>query len=260
MIKSGETIYTSWDFDLIEVDGKIAVWPNKMTVLVLPFVSDERGAPVSIGVADVKTPHVDGGVQRTAISGETLDEDPDILATAQQALAEQGYDASDPARWFFLGFVRGGTLTPQQYPCFACDITGIDKNADAESTVVVLPMKEALDTEDALIPALFMKMFRYMFGFSKDAPVDADSSNKSGKEDNGEEPDVLSDDLKTKLLSIDGVVSAEAKDGQITVGIKNESPTVKDSISKVLDGKKFDVVITPEIIPHEVSGADKDKK
>jgi len=99
--------------------------------------------------------------------------------------------------------MTGSKLVMQEHPCFAVDVTGIERaqkegdgsESEEKSEFIQMPVKEALNTNDAFVPTLFMKIFRYIFGFNM------------GKEEASQDDKLAN--LKKKLdityLNIDGV-------------------------------------------------------
>jgi len=167
-------LYKSDYFDVIKKDDMIGIEPNDLCVVIMPFERDQRGLPKTIGVLKEYNPLRDGNYSLTLITGRADGEDPDVLSTAIRELKEEsGFDVQDPDKWFYLGMLTGSKLVLQEHPCFAVDITGLVKGekegdgteAENKSEFLQVTVKEALNTNDAFIPALFMKVFRYIFGF-----------------------------------------------------------------------------------------------
>lgn len=178
-------LYEGEWFDVVELDGWQGIKPNGINVVVMPFERDAGGLPRAIGVMDEYNPMRERSRSFTLISGDAEGEDPDILAAAIRELKEEsGYIASDTERWYFLGFMTTSKLVSQSHPCFAVDVTGLERlKAEGDGTkheslseFKMLPTKEALDTSDCFIPTLFMKMFTYIFGFGA-TNKDQDSNN-----------------------------------------------------------------------------------
>lgn len=169
---SNEVLHTNDAFNVVLKDGRYGIEPNKLSVVVMAYTS-VKGLPVTIGVIDEVNPFRDGGKSLTLVTGYSNDEDPDIFSTAQRKLKdESGYDVMDPDRWTFLGFLTDGKYSSNSSPCFACDLTGIEPiestdSSNEPSSFRLLQIKDAFDTDDCFIPALFMKMFRYIFGNSE---------------------------------------------------------------------------------------------
>ena len=180
------TLYEGEWFDVIEVDDWHGIKPAGINVVVLPFERDAGGLPRAIGVMYENNPLRPGAKSTTLITGDAEGEDPDILAAAMRELKEEsGYSAGDPDRWYFLGFMTTSKLVAQSHPCFAVDVTGIERKKpegdgtkhEATSEFKMLPTKEALATDDCFIPTLFLKMFTFIFGFG--ATNDNQESNNS---------------------------------------------------------------------------------
>jgi 8-oxo-dGTP pyrophosphatase MutT (NUDIX family) len=198
-----KVIHKTEYFEVIEKDGMVGIEPIELCVVVMPFERDQRGLPKTLGVLKEYNPMRDGDYSITLVTGRAEGEDPDVLSTAMRELKEEsGYDVQDPERWFYLGMMTGSKLVSQELPCFAVDVTGLTKEekegdgtkSEAKSEFLMMPVKDALNTNDAFVPTLFMKIFKYIFGFD------------IGKD---EEPNDKLNNLKKKLdityLNIDGV-------------------------------------------------------
>lgn len=199
-----KVLHKTEHFDVIEIDGMQGIEPSELCVVVMPFERDQRGLPKTLGVLKEYNPLRDGNYSITLVTGRAEGEDPDVLATAIRELKEEsGFDVQDPERWFYLGMMTASKLVLQELPCFAVDITGLTKEekegdgskSEEKSKFIQMPVKDALNTNDAFVPTLFMKIFKYIFGFD------------IGKDN--EQPDEKIHNLKKKLdityLNIDGV-------------------------------------------------------
>jgi 8-oxo-dGTP pyrophosphatase MutT (NUDIX family) len=191
-------------FDVVEKDGMYGIEPSELCVVVMPFERDQRGLPKTLGVLKEYNPMRDGDYSITLITGRADGEDPDVLSTAIRELKEEsGFDVQEPDRWFYLGMMTGSKVVMQELPCFAVDITGLVKGekegdgskSEEKSKFIQMPVKDALNTNDAFVPTLFMKIFKYIFGFD------------IGKDE--QEPNDKLNNLKKKLdityLNINGV-------------------------------------------------------
>ena len=161
-------------FDVVQKGGMYGVEPTEICVVIMPFEKDTRGLPKTVGVLKEYNPMREGEYSTTLITGRAEGEDPDVLSTAMRELKEEsGYDISDPDKWYYLGMMTGSKVVMQEHPCFAVDITGItpaEKEGDGteseeKSKYMNVSVKEALNTTDCFIPTLFLKIFKYIFGF-----------------------------------------------------------------------------------------------
>lgn len=162
-------------FNVIEVNGWEGIEPNTLNVIVMPFTRESTGLPSEVGVMREFNPLREDEYSITVISGDTEGEDPDLLATAIRELKEEsGYDVQETERWYYLGTVTNSKLVMQSQPCFACDITGLTpekaegdgSEEENKSEFKLIPVREALNTEDVYVPSVFMKIFNYVFGFN----------------------------------------------------------------------------------------------
>ena len=87
-------------FRVEERNGSTGMIPLFTNVVIMPFISDEQGLPLSIGVLKEPNPFREGGMSVSLISGTTEEEDPDLLATDKRELKEEsGYDVQDNKKW-----------------------------------------------------------------------------------------------------------------------------------------------------------------
>ena len=93
-------------FDVIERGNKAGIVSRVETVMLLPFVADDNGLPLMLGVLKERNLFREGGYCLSLITGTCEDEDPDYLQTAKRELKEEsGYDVPDNNKWYFLGTV-----------------------------------------------------------------------------------------------------------------------------------------------------------
>lgn len=186
---SKKVIFTTDYFDVYDDDTMIGVEPKSLNVVILPYIK-ENNLPEKLGVLKEFNPHRRNDYSITLITGTAEGEDPDILAAAMRELKEEsGLDVSDPARWTFLGFMTTSKIVNQEHPCFACDVTDIEigekegdgSEGEKKSEFMFLPVREALDTNDCFIPTLFMKIFKYIFGFDAQTNTNNEITNKDGE-------------------------------------------------------------------------------
>ncbi len=166
-------LFPSRYFNVIEKDGFIGIRPHSLSVVVFPYITGSSGLPEDVVL--IKEPHPlrKGGSQIALVSGTAEGEDPDLLTTAQRELLEEtGYEVTDPNRWTYLGVLTNSKIVEQEQPAFAVDVTGIKiqeptgdgSEAEEKMEVIVMPIKKALDLPDMYISALFIRVFKYVFG------------------------------------------------------------------------------------------------
>jgi 8-oxo-dGTP pyrophosphatase MutT (NUDIX family) len=169
-----EKIVTSTPrFDVIEREGKTGIRSTVESVLILPFITDDQGLPLMLGVLKEKNPFREGGYSVTIISGSSEDEDPDYLSTAKRELKEEsGFDVDDNDKWYFLGTVTASKMVDAEHPCFAVDVTGIEKGEattdgseqERLSQFIFIPANDVVKSKDVFIPAIFLKLFKFVVG------------------------------------------------------------------------------------------------
>ena len=165
--------YEAPKFNVVERNGKPGIVSTVETVMILPFISDDQGLPLMLGV--IKEPNLfrEGGNATSLITGTCEDEDPDYLSTAKRELKEEsGYDVEDSSKWYFLGTVTANKFVQKEYPCFAVDVTGIVKGeAETDGSkqekmaeFLFIPANDVVKSQDVFIPALFLKLFKFVVG------------------------------------------------------------------------------------------------
>jgi len=151
----------------------VGIVPNFNNVVILPYVSDKDGLPLLIGVLKEYNVFREGGYSISPITGSSDDEDPNYLSTAKRELEEEsGYKVEDSSRWFFLGNVVSSKFVDHEQPCFAVDVTDmkVDKPKtdgsikESLSEFVFIPANDVVKCKDVFIPALFLKLFKYVLG------------------------------------------------------------------------------------------------
>lgn len=166
-------VYKCKWFDLIENGENIGIRSKSDSVLVLPFISDDRGLPLSLGVLNEKNNFRSEGYAISIVSGSPEDEDPNILSTAKRELLEEtGIEVEDDSRWYFLGTLTGSKFVDSIHPCFAVDVTGIEvgeaktdgSESERLSSFKFIDPNEVLTVEDPFISALFLRLFKYVAG------------------------------------------------------------------------------------------------
>jgi 8-oxo-dGTP pyrophosphatase MutT (NUDIX family) len=161
-------------FRVEERNGFTGMVPLFTNVMIMPFISDEQGLPLSIGVLKEPNPFRDGGMSISLITGTTEEEDPDLLSTAKRELKEEsGYDVQDNKRWFYLGSVTASKFVDHEQPCFAVDVTDVVKgepnpdNNEKENSMEFkfISANDVVKHKDIFIPGLFLKLFKFVLGF-----------------------------------------------------------------------------------------------
>lgn len=168
-----KVLHETENFHLLEVGNLVGIKPLFTNVVVMPFTSDGDGLPLTIGVLKEPNPFRDGGFDITLVTGTTDDEDGDLLSTAKRELLEEtGFDVQDNSKWYYLGSVTSSKFVDHEQPCFAVDVTGIEKGTpktdgseqekNAEFKFIIA--NDTVKAKDIFIPGLFLKLFKYVLG------------------------------------------------------------------------------------------------
>ena len=75
-------ISTTPRFDVVEREGKVGIRSTVESVIILPFVTDDQGLPLMLGVLKERNLFREGGYALSLITGTCEEEDPDYLQTA----------------------------------------------------------------------------------------------------------------------------------------------------------------------------------
>jgi 8-oxo-dGTP pyrophosphatase MutT (NUDIX family) len=166
-------VYKSNRFDVVDNGEYTGIRTKNDSVLILPFVSDDQGLPLMVGVLNERNTFRSGGYSISVISGTPEDEDPNTLAAAQRELLEEtGFDVTEEERWYFIGTLTGSKFVDSIHPCFAVDISGITpsepKTDGSEqeklSKFTLIPANDIISIEDPFVSALFLRIFKYVVG------------------------------------------------------------------------------------------------
>jgi len=185
-MENNKVLFESPNLNVVERDGRVGVVPTFMNVVVMPFVSDSQGLPLAVGILKEKNPFREGGYCMSLITGTSDDEDPDLLTTAKRELEEEsGFKALENERWYYLGSVTSSKFVDHEQPCFAVDVTGLEKGVattdgsqeEQEMEFNFIPANDVVKAKDIFIPGLFLKLFKYVLG------IDIQGSKEQGDEE-----------------------------------------------------------------------------
>jgi 8-oxo-dGTP pyrophosphatase MutT (NUDIX family) len=170
---NNKIFFENESFKVEERDGMLGIIPLFTNVVILPFLSDEQGLPLSVGVLEEPNPFRDGGLSVCLITGTSEEEDPDLLSTAKRELLEEsGFDVPDNSKWYYLGSVTSSKFVDHEQPCFAVDVTGIQKGEpqpdenekEQNMEFKFISANDVVKAKDIFIPGLFLKLFKYVLG------------------------------------------------------------------------------------------------
>jgi 8-oxo-dGTP pyrophosphatase MutT (NUDIX family) len=173
MSEKDKVVSSNQWFDVIERNGIVGVKPNSDSVIILPFICDDQGLPLMIGVLKERNQFREGGYSLSLISGTCDDSDSSFLETAKRELKEEsGFTVDDNDKWFFLGTVTASKFVDNEHPCFAVNVTRIEKGEattdgsehERLSQFLFIPANDVVKSKDVFIPALFLKLFKYVVG------------------------------------------------------------------------------------------------
>lgn len=186
----GKTLHETDKFQLLDYEGMVGIKPLFTNVVVMPFTSDSQGLPLMVGVLKEPNPFREEGFNVSLVTGTTDDEDGDLLSTAQRELYEEtGLNVPDVKKWYYLGAVTSSKFVDHEQPCFAVDVTGVEKEEpktdgskmEAEAEFKFIPANDVVNVKDIFVPGLFLKLFKYVLGIEiQDQSSDFDfGSSKS---------------------------------------------------------------------------------
>jgi 8-oxo-dGTP pyrophosphatase MutT (NUDIX family) len=165
--------FESQDFNIIEKDGREGIVPKTLSVVILPFITDEQKLPKMLGILEEPNPFREIGKMLTIVSGVHESSDKDLLSTAIRELEEEsGYEVKDIRRWYYLGTINTAKYIDQEQPCFGVDVTdliqqvpegdGSDKEKLAKFSMI--PVAEAIKSSDCYISFCFLRLFKFFMG------------------------------------------------------------------------------------------------
>lgn len=172
-------IHETENFHLVECGDLVGIKPLFTNVVVMPFTSDSEGLPLTIGILKEPNPFREGGHNISLVTGTTDDEDGDLLSTAKRELLEEtGLDVSDNSKWYYLGSVTSSKFVDHEQPCFAVDVTGVERKTpktdgsemEQNSEFGFIIANDAVKAKDIFIPGLFLKLFKYVLGMDIQTP------------------------------------------------------------------------------------------
>ena len=168
-----KTLHETDKFQFVEREGMVGVKPLFTNVVVMPFTSDSQGLPLTVGVLKEPNPFREEGHNISLVTGTTDGDDEDLLSTAQRELYEEtGLNVPDIKRWYYLGSVSSSKFVDHEQPCFAVDVTGVEKEVpktdgskmEMEAEFKFIPANDVVNVKDIFIPGLFLKLFKYVLG------------------------------------------------------------------------------------------------
>lgn len=168
-----KTLHETDYFQLIECGEMIGIKALFTNVVIMPFVSDDQGLPLAIGVLNEPNPFREGGSNMSLVTGTTDDEDGDLLSTAQRELYEEaGLNVQDISKWYYLGSVTSSKFVDHEQPCFAVDVTGVQRETpktdgspmEKAAEFKFIAANDVVKAKDIFIPGLFLKLFKYVLG------------------------------------------------------------------------------------------------
>ena len=154
---------------VIENKGRVGIKQKNPSVMILPYTIDDNGNPKSIGLISEPSDIKEERMIKTVITGSPEKSDVDILATAKRELTEEsGYVVDDTEKWDFLGNIQSSKLVVNGNPAFGVDVTGLERGdklgdgseSEKNSKFSLVSLNDALNTDDALISCLFLKIFQ----------------------------------------------------------------------------------------------------
>lgn len=168
-----KTLHETDNFQLVEIEGLVGIKSLFTNVVVMPFTSDSQGLPLSVGVLKEFNPFREEGYNISLVTGTTDDDDDDLLSTAQRELYEEtGLNVPDIEKWYYLGSVTSSKFVDHEQPCFAVDVTGVEKEEpktdgtkmEMEAEFKFIPANDVVNMKDIFVPGLFLKLFKYVLG------------------------------------------------------------------------------------------------
>lgn len=173
-MKDYKVLYAGEKFDVVEVNGQRGLKAKSMSIAVMPYTVDENGMLREMGFLKEYNPFRENDYAITMITGTVETEDEDLISTATRELEEEGgltVPTSEKQRWIYLGNFYPSKDGDQIIPTFAVDVTGIArKEAEGDGSIkedksefMMIPVTEAMTTDEALPLATFLRLFNYFY-------------------------------------------------------------------------------------------------
>ena len=85
---------------------------------------------------------------------------------------ETGLFVPDISKWYYLGSVTSSKFVDHEQPCFAVDVTGIEREEpktdgsemEQAAEFKFIAANDVVKAKDIFIPGLFLKLFKYVLG------------------------------------------------------------------------------------------------
>ena len=164
-----KTLHETESFQFLDCGGMVGIKPLFTNVVVMPFTSDDQGLPLAVGVLKEPNPFREDGHHISLVTGTTDDEDGDLLSTAQRELYEEtGLNVPDISKWYYLGSVTSSKFVDHEQPCFAVDVTGVNKEEpktdgsemEQSAEFKFIAANDVVKAKDIFIPEAFQPVIQ----------------------------------------------------------------------------------------------------
>jgi 8-oxo-dGTP pyrophosphatase MutT (NUDIX family) len=174
MSKKEEILYSDNWFDVVKIETQKGFKMKKMTVAVMPFITNENGLITEIGLLHELNYFREGDYCDTLITGTVEYEDDSLLLTAIRELKEEGgysLPEDNTDRWVFLGPLYPYKDSDYMIAVFAVDVTGIEKGKatgdgskkEELSELKMVDVSNGLSTNESIVLGSFLRLFNYMY-------------------------------------------------------------------------------------------------
>ena len=178
-MKDFKVLHSEKNFDVVEASEVVGLKYKTMTIAVMPYTVDENGLVLSTGFLREYNPFRQGNYAFTLITGTVENEDEDLISTAIRELKEEsGFtcDREEVSRWIYLGNFYPYKNSDLMIPTFAVDVTGLEREEpqgdgsekEEKSTFEMVPVSEAITSDESLPLAAFLRLFNYFYSKTVD--------------------------------------------------------------------------------------------
>jgi 8-oxo-dGTP pyrophosphatase MutT (NUDIX family) len=178
-MKDFKVLHSESNFEVVEVAQMVGLKYKTMTIAIMPYTVDENGLVLTTGFLKEYNPFRQGDYAFTLITGTVEDQDEDLINTAIRELKEEGgitCSREDISRWIYLGNFYPYKNSDLMIPTFAVDVTGLeikepkgDGSAKEEkSSFEMIPVSEAITSDETLPLAAFLRLFNYFYSKTVD--------------------------------------------------------------------------------------------
>lgn len=154
-------------FHIIKRGDEIGIDMRKITVGVLPYKIKD-GLLSEVGIVHEYLPFRPGGYSNVLITGTITPDDKDLLSGSKRELTEEsGFVQDDDEAWTFLGSMLLSKASNEVIHTYGVNVSDIEQGdilgdgsiKEENSTFKMVPINEAILTDESLFLAAYLRLF-----------------------------------------------------------------------------------------------------